>query len=151
MRDLSICLNSAVGVARVLQNPPLHAPQVRKTINTETLDPGQVQSCLMLLDLWHGHPTTYGRALDPRATHCSQEMILFLFVHEAAGSWKPSHFCRRSLSLFLSSWKSEEPSQESMPCLPGGWLPPTIMSSPCPSCPQYLLDLSLLLNSSCQL
>lgn len=89
-----------------------------------------------LLDLWHGHPTAYGRALDPRATHCSQEIILFLLVHEAAGSWKPSHFCRRTLSLFLSNWTSRGPSQELMPCLLGGGFPPQTcgsLVSPVPS------------------
>ena len=75
------------------QNPPLHAPQARKKRNTEAFHPGEVQSCLMPLDHWHGHPTAYGRApapRAPRATHRSQEVILCL-LDASRSSYRPRH------------------------------------------------------------
>ena len=67
-------------------------------------------------------------------------------THKAVGSWRASHLSRRRWSLFVSSWRSKGPGQESMPRpLRGGFPhkhvePPSLL-------PQYLLDLNPLPNS----
>ena len=93
VRGPGISLGSAVCLTSGPQNPSLHAPQARKKRNTEAFHPGEVQSCLMPLDHWHGHPTAYGRApapRAPRATHRSQEVILCL-LDASRSSYRPRH------------------------------------------------------------
>lgn len=86
------------------------------------------------------------RSCSAPTTLCPRFQSGPITTHKAVGSWRASHLSRRRWSLFVRSWTSKGPGQESMPCPLGGGFPHKHVEPPS-LLPQYLLDLSLLPNS----
>ena len=86
------------------------------------------------------------RSCSAPTTLCPRFQSGPITTHKAVGSWRASHLSRRRWSLFVRSWTSKGPGQESMPRPLGGGFPHKHVEPPS-LLPQYLLDLSLLPNS----